>query len=276
MENTRRRARPRYQPAETGGGYEMKRLKGKVALITGAGMGQGRAAAQIFAREGAKIIVGDVDEKAGKETVSLIKKNGGDAIFKRCDVGKEADCAALVKAGVKAFGKLNVIYNNAGVLWKDKDVSLVNIDMENWKRITDICLMGAVYICRHGIPEMKKAGGGSIINVGSISALTGSSIPQDAYNASKGALIILTKSIAIQFAKDKIRCNIIHPGMINTPMQHKYMKSDAWLKAVLDCIPLGIFGEPEDIANAALFLASDESKFMTGAEMVVDGGFMAT
>jgi len=255
---------------------EMKRLKGKVALITGAGMGQGRAAAQIFAREGAKIIVGDVDEKAGKETVALIKKSGGDAIFKRCDVGKEADCAAIVKAGVKAFGKLNVIYNNAGVLWKDKDVSLVNIDMENWKRITDICLMGAVYTCRHGIPEMKKAGGGSIINIGSISALTGSSIPQDAYNASKGALIILTKSIAIQFAKDKIRCNIIHPGMINTPMQHKYMKNDAWLKAVLDCIPLGIFGEPEDIANAALFLASDESKFMTGAEMVVDGGFMAT
>jgi cyclopentanol dehydrogenase len=136
--------------------------------------------------------------------------------------------------------------------------------------------MGTVYICRHGVPELKKAGGGSIINIGSISALTGSSIPQDAYNASKGALIILTKSLAIQFAKDNVRCNIIHPGMINTPMQQKYMKNPKWLQAVLDCIPLGRFGQPEDIAYAALFLASDESSFMTGAEMVVDGGFYAT
>jgi NAD(P)-dependent dehydrogenase (short-subunit alcohol dehydrogenase family) len=252
------------------------RLKDKVALITGAGQGQGRAAAVLFAKEGAKIVAGDVNEAAGKETVAIIKKNGGDAIFVKCDVGKESDCKKLVQAGVKKFGKLNVLYNNAGVLWKDKDVSLVNIDMKNWKTITDICLMGTVYICRHGIPELKKAGGGSIINIGSISALTGSSIPQDAYNASKGALIILTKSIAIQFARDKVRCNIIHPGMINTPMQHKYMKNPKWLQAVKDCIPLGIFGEPEDIAYAALFLASDESRFMTGAEMVVDGGFYAT
>ncbi|HOX29196.1 MAG TPA: SDR family oxidoreductase [bacterium] len=252
------------------------RLKDKVAIITGAGMGQGRAAAVKFAKEGAKVVVGDIDAAAGNETVDIIKKAGGDAVFSQCNVGVEEDCAKLVKAAVDSFGKLNVIYNNAGVLWKDKDVSLVDIDMKNWKTITDICLMGSVYTCRHGVPEMKKAGGGSIINIGSISALTGSTIPQDAYNAAKGALIILTKSIAIQFAKDKIRCNIIHPGMINTPMQHKYMQNPQWLKAVLDCIPLGRFGEPEDIANAALFLASDESSFMTGAEMVVDGGFMAT
>lgn len=252
------------------------RLKDKTALITGAGQGQGRAAAVLFAKEGARVVVGDIDEKAGKETVKLIKKDGGDAIFVKCDVGRESDCKKIVRAAVKQYGKLNVLYNNAGVLWKDKDVSLVDIDMENWKRITDICLMGTVYICRHGVPELKKAGGGSIVNIGSISALTGSSIPQDAYNASKGALIILTKSLAIQFAKDKIRCNIIHPGMINTPMQHKYMKNPKWLQAVLDCIPLGRFGQPEDIAYAALFLASDESSFMTGAEMVVDGGFYAT
>lgn len=252
------------------------RLKDKTALITGAGQGQGRAAAVLFAKEGARVVVGDIDEKAGKETVKLIKKDGGDAIFVKCDVGRESDCEKIVRAAVKQYGKLNVLYNNAGVLWKDKDVSLVDIDMENWKRITDICLMGTVYICRHGVPELKKAGGGSIVNIGSISALTGSSIPQDAYNASKGALIILTKSLAIQFAKDKIRCNIIHPGMINTPMQHKYMKNPKWMQAVLDCIPLGRFGQPEDIAYAALFLASDESSFMTGAEMVVDGGFYAT
>ena len=136
--------------------------------------------------------------------------------------------------------------------------------------------MGTVYICRHGIPELKRAGGGSIINIGSISALTGSTIPQDAYNASKGALIILTKSLAIQFARDNIRCNIIHPGMINTPMQHRYMENEDWLKAVLDSIPMGRFGEPKEIASAALFLASEESSYMTGAELVIDGGFYAT
>ncbi|MFA6449785.1 MAG: SDR family oxidoreductase [bacterium] len=252
------------------------RLKNKVAIITGAGMGQGRAAAQIFAREGASVVVGDINETAGKETVKLIKKAGGKAVFVLSDVGKEADCKLLVDKAVKSFGKLDIIYNNAGVLWKDKDISLVDIKMKDWTRITNICLMSAVWTMRYGIPEMKKAGGGSIINIGSISALTGSTVPQDAYNASKGALIILTKSVAIQFAKDHIRCNIIHPGMIDTPMQHKYMAKPGWTEAVKECIPLGIFGEPQDIANAALYLASDESKFMTGAEMIVDGGFMAT
>jgi NAD(P)-dependent dehydrogenase (short-subunit alcohol dehydrogenase family) len=253
-----------------------KRLKGKVAVITGAGMGQGRAASIIFAGEGAKVVVGDINEKAGKETAGLIRKAGGDAVFVKTDVGAEAACKKLIQKTVKRYGKVNVLYNNAGVLWKDKDVSLVNIKMEDWARITNICLMSAVWCSRYAIPEMKKAGGGSIINVGSISALTGSTVPQDAYNASKGALIILTKSIAIQFARDNIRCNIIHPGMVNTPMQHKYMAKPGWTEAVKECIPLGRFGEPEDIANAALFLASDESKFMTGAEMIVDGGFMAT
>jgi NAD(P)-dependent dehydrogenase (short-subunit alcohol dehydrogenase family) len=257
------------------GGMKM-RLKDKVVLITGAGMGQGRAGALLFADHGANIICGDIDDDAGKETVALIEAAGGKAVFAHCDVSKEGDCKNLVNVGVDAFGKLNVLYNNAGVLWKDVDVSLVNIEHEAWTAIMDICLMGVVYICRHGIPELKRAGGGSIINIGSISALTGSSIPQDAYNASKGALISLTKSMAVQFAGDNIRCNIIHPGMINTPMQHKYMKNKEWLKAVLDSIPIGRFGEAEDIAYAALFLASDESSYMTGAEMVIDGGFYAT
>jgi NAD(P)-dependent dehydrogenase (short-subunit alcohol dehydrogenase family) len=252
------------------------RLKDKVALITGTGMGQGRAAAQLFADNGAKIICGDIDDDAGEETVSLIEKAGGTAIFNHCDVSKEEDCKNLVKAGIDAFGGLNILYNNAGVLWKDKDVSLVDIKNEDWASIMNICLMGAVYVCRYGIPELKRAGGGSIINIGSISALTGSTIPQDAYNASKGALIILTKSIAIQFARDNIRCNIIHPGMINTPMQHRYMENEDWLRAVLDSIPMGRFGEPKDIAYAALFLASDESSYMTGAELIIDGGFYAT
>lgn len=252
------------------------RLKDRVTLITGAGMGQGRAAALLFASEGSKIAVGDVNEAAGKETVQLIKDAGGDAVFSKCDVASEADCKKLVEAAVGEFGKLNVIYNNAGVLWKHRDKSVVDTKEEDWDAVMNICLKGVYLICKHGIPEIKKAGGGSIINIGSISALTGSSIAQDAYASAKGALIILTKSLAVQFAKDNIRCNIIHPGMINTPMQQEYMKNDNWLKAVLDSIPLGRFGEPEEIAKAALFLASDDSSFMTGAEMVVDGGFVAT
>ncbi len=253
-----------------------KRLDGKVAVITGSGMGQGRAAALLFAKHGAKIGVGDVNEDAGNETVELIKQQGGEAVFVKCDVSKEEDCASLVKTTADTFGKLNVLYNNAGVLWKDRDVSLVDIDMANWKVSMDINLMGPVYICRHGIPIMKECGGGSIVNIGSISALTGSSIPQDAYNCAKGALIILTKSIAVQFAKFNIRCNIIHPGMINTPMQHKYMQNKEWLDGCLSSIPLGKFGQPEDIANLALFLAGEESKFMTGSEIVCDGGYYAT
>lgn len=252
------------------------RLKNKVALITGAGMGQGRAAALRFAKEGANIVIGDLNAEAGKETVAMIKSTTkSDAIFSKCDVSNEADCKKLVKAGVKAFGKLNVIYNNAGVLWKHIDKSLVDMKEEDWDKVMAINLKGPFFICKHGIPELKKAGGGSVINIGSISALTGSTIPQDAYASAKCALIMLTKSIAIQFAKDNVRCNIIHPGMINTPMQHKYMQNPDWLKAVLEEIPLGRFGEPDDIANAALFLASDESSFMTGAEMVVDGGYYA-
>ena len=252
------------------------RLKGKVTIITGAGMGQGRAAALLFAKNGSKIGVGDVNEKAGKETVKLIKQAGGDAIFVPCDVSKEEDCKNFVKKTVKKFGKLDILYNNAGVLWKDRDKSVTDTKSEDWDAVMGICLKGVYFMCKYGVPEMKKSGGGAIVNIGSISALTGSSIPQDAYASAKGALIILTKSLAIQFAKDNIRANIIHPGMIDTPMQHKYMQNEAWLKAVVDCIPLGRFGKPEDIANAALYLASDDASFVTGAELIVDGGFIAT
>lgn len=251
------------------------RLKGKVALITGAGMGQGRAAAIRFAKEGAKVAVGDINEKAGRETVALIKKLKKQAVFSKCDVSKEADCKRLVTRAVKEFGKLDILYNSAGVLWKHLDKSVTEIKEENWDKVMAINLKGPYFICKHGIPELKKSGGGSIINIGSISALTGSTVPQDAYASAKCALIVLTKSIAIQFAKEKIRCNIIHPGMINTPMQHEYMKNPKWLQAVIDDVPMGRFGEPDDIANAALFLASDESSYMTGAEMIVDGGFCA-
>ncbi len=254
----------------------MKRLKDKVALITGAGMGQGQAAAVLFADEGAKIVIGDVNDSAGAKTVEMITDEGGEAVFRHCDVSKEADCKALVAKGVEAFGKLDILYNNAGVLWKDKDKSVVDTKEEDWDAVLAICLKGAYLICKYGIPELQKAGGGSIINIGSISGLTGSTIPQDAYASAKGALRTLTKSLAVQFARENIRCNIIHPGMIDTPMQHKYMKNDEWTRAVEDSIPMGRFGQPGEIAKVALFLASEESSYMTGAELVVDGGFIAT
>ena len=252
------------------------RLRNKVALITGAGMGQGRAAALLFAGEGANIVVGDVNAAAGKETVALIKKQTKrDAIFRKCDVSKEADCKKLVAAGVRAFGKLDILYNNAGVLWKNIDKSVTEITEDNWDLVMGVNLKGPVFICKHGIPALIKSGGGAIINIGSISGLAGSDVPQEAYSTAKGALRIFTKSLAIQFAKQNVRCNIIHPGMIDTPMQAKYMEDPAWTQAVADSIPMGRFGRPEEIAKAALFLASDDSSYITGAELVVDGGFMS-
>lgn len=252
------------------------KLKNKVALITGAGMGQGREAALLFAKEGAKLVLGDVNADAGKETAALLNKTRkNSAVFVKCDVSKEADCKRLVREGVKAFGKLDVIYNNAGILNKNIDKSVINTTEEAFDKVMGVNLKGPFFICKYGIPELRKAGGGSIVNIGSISALTGSTVPQDVYAPSKCALIVFTKSIAIQFAREKIRCNIIHPGMVDTPMQRKYMENPAWLQAVIDDVPMGRFAAPIEIAKVALFLASDDSSYVTGAEIIVDGGFCA-
>jgi NAD(P)-dependent dehydrogenase (short-subunit alcohol dehydrogenase family) len=250
------------------------RLNGKVALITGAGMGMGREASTLFASEGARIVVCDINEKAAKETVALVEKAGGKAVAAVGDVAVEADVKRMVDDGVRAFGALHVLYNNAGVLWKDKDRSVLETDGAQWDRVMGINLKSVFWVTKHGIPHLRAAGGGSIILVGSVSALAGFTRAQDAYTAAKGALISLNKSLAIQFAKDGIRSNIIHPGIVETPLQAPYLNDE--LRAEFKTgIPLGRIGQPRDIAYAALFLASDESGFMTGAEMIVDGGFMA-
>ena len=250
------------------------RLKGKVALITGAGMGMGREASVLFAEEGARIVVCDINDKAAKETVALVEKAGGQAVAAVGDVAVEADVKRMVDAGVSAFGALHVLYNNAGVLWKDKDRSVLETDGAQWDRVMAINLKSVFWVTKHGIPHLRAAGGGSIILVGSVSALAGFTRAQDAYTAAKGALISLNKSLAIQFARDNIRSNVIHPGIVETPLQAPYLTDE--LRAEFKTgIPLGRIGQPRDIANAALFLASDESGFMTGAEMIVDGGFMA-
>ena len=250
------------------------RLQSKVALITGAGMGMGREAALLFAEEGARVVVCDINRVAAEETVSLVKRAGGDAAAAIGDVAVEDDVRRMTEEGVRRFGALHILYNNAGVLWKDRDRSVLETDGVQWDRVMAINLKSVFWVTKYGVPHVRAAGGGSIILVGSVSALAGFARAQDAYTAAKGGLIALNKSLAIQFARDNIRCNIIHPGIVETPLQAPYLTDE--LRAEFRTgIPLGRIGRPREIAYAALFLASEESSFMTGAEMIVDGGFMA-
>ena len=250
------------------------RLKGKVALITGAGMGMGRECALLFAEEGARVVVADIDAKAAAETVTAVEAKGGQALAVAGDVALEPDVSRMVTEGVARFGALHVLHNNAGVLWKDRDRSVLETDEKWWDRVMGINLKSVFWVTKHGIPHLQRAGGGSVIMMGSVSALAGFTRAQDAYTAAKGALISLTKSLAIQFAKDNVRCNVIHPGIVDTPLQAPYLTAEI-RKEFETGIPLGRIAQPREIANVALFLASDESSFMTGAELVVDGGFTA-
>jgi len=252
----------------------VKRLEGKVSIITGGGMGMGRDASCLFAEHGARVVLLDIDDSAGRETVELITAAGGSATFVKGDVSDESAVSACVAKAVEVYGRLDVLYANAGVLWKDRDKSVVETTVENWDRVQAINLRGPFLLAKHGIPALEKSGGGSIILVGSISALAGFSVAQDSYTAAKSGLIGLAKSLAVQFGPKAIRCNIIHPGMIDTPLQKTYL-DDTAKSEIAASLPVRRLGVARDIANAALFLASDESTFMTGTELVVDGGFYA-
>jgi NAD(P)-dependent dehydrogenase (short-subunit alcohol dehydrogenase family) len=252
----------------------MNRLEDKVAFITGAGMGIGREAARLFAEEGARVVVADIDEKAAKESVRLIEGLRGQALAVTGDVAVETDVKRMIEDGARYFGGLHVLYSNAGVLWKDRDRSVLETDERWWDRVMAVNLKSVFWVTKYGIPHLRAAGGGSIVIMGSVSALVGFTRAQDAYTAAKGGLISLTKSLAIQFAKDNIRCNIIHPGIVDTPLQAPYL-NEALRKEFQTGIPLGRIAEPREIANVALFLASNDSSYMTGAELVVDGGFTA-
>jgi len=252
----------------------MARLSGKVALITGAGMGMGREASLLFAEHGARIIVADINREAADETVDLVQRAGGVAVSVIGDVAVESDVKRMIDEGVHAFTTLHILYNNAGVLWKDRDRSVLETDEASWERVMAINLKSVFWVTKYGIPQLRRAGGGSIVLVGSVSALAGFTRAQDAYTAAKGGLIALNKSLAIQFAKDGIRTNIIHPGIVDTPLQAPYL-SAALRREFAASIPLGRIARPREIAQVGLFLASDESSYMTGAELVVDGGFMA-
>ncbi|HEV2358485.1 MAG TPA: glucose 1-dehydrogenase [bacterium] len=248
------------------------RLAGKVVLITGAGGGMGRLAAQVFALEGARVVLADVSQDAGETAAGEVTRAGGEAIFVQADVARERDVQTLVRRGLEAFGRLDVLYNNAGIFPAD-DGSVVDVAEDVWDRVMAVNLKGIYLCCKHAIPELLRGGGGSIINVASFVALVGCTVPQDAYTASKGGVIALTKSLAVQFGPKRVRTNAIAPGPIETPLLMSWLLTNpAEKKKRLDRIPAGRFGRPEDIVNMALYLASDEAAWVNGAVMVVDGG----
>jgi NAD(P)-dependent dehydrogenase (short-subunit alcohol dehydrogenase family) len=238
------------------------RLKDKVCLITGASSGMGLEAAKLFAREGAKVVRADLRE--GPDVPG--------SLFVKADVSREADCKAMVEAAVRQFGGLDVLYNNAGIFPPD-DHSVIDTAEAVWDRVLAVNVKGTAFPCKYAVPEMVRRGGGSVINVASFVALLGCTVPQDAYTASKGAIIALTKSLAVQFGPKGVRSNAICPGPIETPLLTEWLLKEPAEKAKrLNRIPLGRFGKPADIVSLALYLASDESAWTNGAAIVVDGG----
>jgi len=248
------------------------RLEGKVALITGAAAGLGRVAAERFASEGAHLVIADVVD--GSDAVAAIEEAGGKAIAVSCDVTDEDQVRAAVAAAVDTFGALHVLYNNAGVMLGEDD-GPVTTPLQTYQQTMDINVKGVLLGCRHGIPALLESGGGSIVNVASFVAHMGAATPQIAYTASKGAVLAMTREIAIIYARQGIRANALCPGPIMTPLLAKFLSDDVRRERRLVHIPMGRFGDPVEIANGALFLASDESSWMTGQSLIIDGGITA-
>lgn len=250
------------------------RLQNKVALITGAGSGIGRESALLFAREGAAVVVADINEAGGQETVAQIQAAGGQALFVRSDVSRAADCQAMVEAAEQTFGGLHVLFNNAGIMHPE-DADAVETDEAIWDLTMNINLKGVFLGCKYGIPALRRSGGGSVINVASFVALMGAATPQLAYTASKGGVLSMSRELAVIHARENIRVNALCPGPLRTELLMKVLNTEEKRQRRLVHIPMGRFGEASEIARAALFLASDESSFVTGATFTVDGGITA-
>jgi NAD(P)-dependent dehydrogenase (short-subunit alcohol dehydrogenase family) len=251
----------------------MGRLDNKVALITGAGAGVGRATAILFAKDGAKVVVADINADAGEETVSMIGQAGGEGKFVKADVSKTEDIRGAIQACLDTYGKLNILFNNAAIAEPVIETT-VECTEENWDKVLAIDLKGLWLAMKYAIPEMLKTGGGSIINAASQAATRGNAgFP--AYTAAKGGVVSLSKATAIEYADKNIRVNILEPGFISTPMVQPFLENPAMRKKVVEGTPQRRLGKPEEVAYAVLFLACDESSHITGAELAVDGGIVA-
>ena len=248
------------------------RLAGKVAFISGGARGMGETEARLFAENGAKVAIGDVLEAEGRQVAADISASGGEALFVPLDVTSESDWERAIAATVERYGRLDVLVNNAGISGRGM---VEDTTVEDWERVMDVNAKGVFLGTRYAIPEMQKAGGGSIINISSQLGLVGTDNSSPQYQASKGAVRIFTKTTAIQYAPDGIRANSVHPGPIVTPMTEVRRADPATRELMLSRIPLARYGQPMDVAYGVLYLASDESSFVTGSELVIDGGWTA-
>jgi NAD(P)-dependent dehydrogenase (short-subunit alcohol dehydrogenase family) len=254
-----------------GGGMRLER---KVALITGGASGMGKVAATLFAAEGARVVVTDVADDIGEDVAASIVAGGGEAAFVHADVSQESDAKTMIEATIERFGSLDVLYNNAGIM-PAEDGSVDTTEDAVWDRVLAINVKGVAFGCKYGVPAMIASGGGSIINVASFVAWMGAATPQIAYTSSKGAVLAMTREIAIIHARENIRANALSPGPVRTALLEKFLSTEERRQRRLVHIPMGRFGEAREIAQAALFLASDESSFITGADFRVDGGITA-
>lgn len=245
------------------------RLEGKIAIITGGASGIGEAHARVFAAEGAKVVISDVQDELGEGVATAISSDGGDAMFVHQDVTSESDWAGLVDATVKQYGSITTLVNNAGV---GSFKGVEDEDLEGFNRVVAICQTGVWLGMKAVMPELKKTGNGAIVNISSLYGIIGTP-SMVAYHGAKGAVRLMTKSAGLEYAKQGVRINSVHPGIINTPLAGTL--SDEYIQAITDTTPMGKMGEPIDIANMSLFLVSDEAKFITASEFVVDGGWGA-
>ena len=251
----------------------MGKLDGKVALISGGARGQGAAEAHTFAREGAKVVFGDVRDEDGKQVEADIRAAGGDAVYVHLDVTNEADWRNAVQEAVSRYGKLDILVNNAGIVIPR--VPIEERTEDEWDRVMAVNAKGVFLGTKHAIPAMRQAGGGSIVNISSIAGIGQSLHQEPAYAASKGAVRIFSKVTASQHAKDKIRCNSVHPGPVDTAMLHDAMPDPSVLDQRLGRVPLGRMAVVDEIVTGVLYLASDDSSYVTGSELVIDGGALA-